>query len=110
MLSSTLKGSSIFFCVLQIIFQILLDSLYFLIRNGQTDRVIVFPGGFFMKQQQLLQLLLSRSGCPSLMIPGVDCRNLFFLICLSPVLHLNLHFALRFTCLSSPYFNYLSFS
>ena len=52
---------------------------------------------------------LSLSGCSAHMIPGIGWRNLLFFISLFPGLHLILYFTLSFCCLSSSYFNGLSF-
>ena len=74
----------------------LLDSLYFLVRKGLINsfRLIISPGGCFMKRQQLVRLFLSLSGCSVHTIPGIDWRNLLFFFSLSPVLHLILYFTL----------------
>ena len=109
--SNTFKGSNIFLWVLQIVSQILLHYLYFLIRKGliNSHKLILSPGGCFMKRQQLVRLFLSLSGCSVHMIPGRDWRSLFFFMSLSPVLHFILYFTLSFSCLSVSHFNCLSF-
>ena len=90
-----------FFWVLQIVSQILLDYLYFLIRKGliNSHRLIISPDGCFMKRQQLVWLFLSLSGCFAHVIRGINWRNLLFFISLSPVLHLILYCTLSFCCL-----------
>ena len=83
--SNTFKSSNIFFWVLLIVSQILLDSLYFLIRKRliNSHRLIISPGGCFMKRQQLVWLFLSLSGCSVHMIAGIYWRNLLSLsLCL----------------------------
>ena len=77
-------SSNIFFLVLYIVSQILLDSLYFLIRKRfiNSHRLIISPCGCFMKRQQLVWLFLSLSGCSVHLTPGIDWRNLLFFICL----------------------------
>ena len=72
-----------------------------------SHRLIISPGGCFMKRQQLVWLFLSLSGCLARMIPGRDWTDL--LSFLSPVLHLILHFTLSLCCLSFSYFDGLSF-
>ena len=89
--SNTLKGSNIFFWVLQIVSQIFLDSLYFLIRKGliDSDGLVIFPSGCFMERQWLVWLFLSLSGCP---LHAYDPRDRLekpvFLISLSSILPL----------------------
>ena len=46
---------------------------------------------------------------PTHMIPGIDWRNLLFLISLFPILHLILYFTLSFGCLSFSYLYCQSF-
>ena len=94
--SNTLKGSNIFLWVLQIVSQILLHYLYFLIRKGliNSHKLVISPGGRFMKRQQLVRLSLSLSGCSVHTTPGRDWRSLFFFMsyllsyissCISPL-------------------------